>query len=66
MVQGFPFALTCKYITRGHKDVYIFANISLKKLLLGGWNIGIHELWKIVNYKVTLKMLLDTRQVCLM
>jgi len=41
----------------------LFANLNFLKLLLGGWtwNIGIHELWKIVNYKITLKMLPDTR-----
>jgi hypothetical protein len=62
IVQGFPFALACTYIICGHKDVYNFCKSNFLKLLLGGWigNIGIHEFWKILNYKIT-KMLLDTR-----
>ncbi len=47
----------------GTKMSTFFANLIFLKLLLGGWigDIGIHELWKIVNYKVTLKMLLNAR-----
>ncbi len=47
----------------GTKMSTLFANLIFLKLLLGGWigDICIHELWRIVNYKVTLKMLPNLR-----